>query len=202
MLGKLPSQSLDYWKAIKRILFTCVLVMASYMTPDLVHADDARVQPDTIEKQAAKSTSGGYELDITPIFPEVRGEKQESFRPGEPVLIDITVSRSDSKTGMLIDSDPNADFTVEVKEENGTPVPLTRYGRKLAKVRDAALPVGQTFVRSVGKIQPSHYTINVNRHADITIEGTYDVKVSRTFGMNGDGEPIATESKIIQIVIK
>ena len=125
----------------------------------------------------ANDAATGYLLSLTIDKAEVR--------PSQQIVVGITVTNGTKQTVRYVDEHFEKEFKMSVKDEKGTEVPLTSYGRLLFAADPAAKGFGGILSFDFNPGEKMEYRMLVNRIYDMTLAGTYTIVASRTFRIRG-----------------
>ncbi len=101
--------------------------------------------------------------------------KKDLFKPGEPIILKVILKNISKKTHTIVVSGPERDYDIIVKDNKGAIVPLTKYGKRLMDNKGEFRAIGKK-IKSQKEIQ---INLLINRIYDMTISGTYSIKVER-----------------------
>ena len=120
----------------------------------------------------------------------------KQFSAGETIQLELTIKNTSAATIMLIDTLPERDFDITVKDSKGVSVPLTGEGR-----RPKATP--DTFRREFLFLEPGkelrwRHKVELNKLFDLKHTDNYTVSVERTYyPQNSSDSEQANEAKIL-----
>jgi uncharacterized membrane protein len=101
--------------------------------------------------------------------------ENKQFKAGEPVALKLTIRNVTDQTLYLIETFPEREYKIVVKNEAGESVPLTAAGVRLANGDDS---------RVIGvKLEPKEArqdSIEVTKFYEMATPGTYSITASRT----------------------
>lgn len=107
---------------------------------------------------------------------------ESEIKPDTPVVLQLALRNTTDKTLVRGESWPEKQFNLDIKDDRGANMPLTRYSEEL-KVRE---PLG---IASV-KVDPSQeltYNLVISRMYDLTMSGTYTLTAT-TYVRRQDGK--------------
>ena len=176
---------------MNRIACAKVLVIGAMATALLICAPGASRAGEAAEPRPAPDRWGhvveGFQLSA-------RLEK-ESYAAGSPIWVTVAVRNAAKEPLRLLESlAPDHDYTAEVKDEYGKPVPGTRYAGVLAwssRIRTRIEP-GMEVQRA----------ILLSRLIDMTLSGTYTVTVKRRVSKAQGRDKVEVASNTILVKVE
>ncbi len=99
---------------------------------------------------------------------------------GNMVLLKVSLENTSSNEVSLISQgDPNNEFTIIVKDNNGKVAPLSLWGKSLFKYEPGYMPTANPYEAVSGNGKKT-YQFSLNRMFDLSTSGSYSVIVSRS----------------------
>lgn len=141
-----------------------------------------------VRKSSDNKKESLQEFQITA---QTTGDKT-MFKLGDHIPLGLTVTNNSSMEIYVVESYAERDYKIEVKNEIGQDIPLTKIGKRLT---DPATPVWR--IKKV-KIDPGksiQSNIDIAALYDMSVAGVYSISISRT-AKKADGKLIRAATNI------
>lgn len=149
------------------------------------------------EPKRGERMEGQWGVESEGFMMSARSEKEE-VGACEPVVVAVRIKNVSDRILSFPESSPESDYGIEVKDDRGEQMPLTRYGKNV-------LRSGEEHRRVVTKLDPGaehQQKLLVNRIYDMSTSGTYFVQISRDV-FKRDGKGVAkVKSNVLKIKVK
>jgi hypothetical protein len=100
-----------------------------------------------------------------------------SVKSGDRIAIRLEITNESSQDIVLVDTDRGCDYVVDIKREDGTPVP--ELSAKKEKKCGPESPNARNIRVLIKPQETTRDGITLNEFADLSAEGTYTVRIGR-----------------------
>ncbi|CAN5691625.1 hypothetical protein BH20ACI4_BH20ACI4_23110 [soil metagenome] len=120
------------------------------------------------------------------------------FKIGEPITLILTIENNSDTELYFIESNTSRDYKIDIKNEQGEKVSLTKNGQRLTS-RSTSVWRNKLVKLEPGKARQAK--INIAHLYEMSAKGKYYISVSR-MARKGESEFIKLESEMIEIVVE
>lgn len=128
--------------------------------------------------------------------------EKEEFKDGEPIWITIATKNVSDKTLIALESNPDSDYEIQVKNEQGESVPLMLYGTRHGYKARHSKPISRLINIYLDPGKEYEQKVLVSRLYDMSHSGTYFIQVTNTVGsVENLREVFKVKSNIITVKV-
>jgi hypothetical protein len=164
-----------------RISIIVLLVVASTVFVGEPIKGNMLIKEDQIDQSKTAPNKWGAVSEGFELYAQV---EPVAYQPGQPVLLKLIIRNSTGMVLTLVETGPEKDYRLIIKDGRGRDVPLTKYGENLMR------NVG-TVKREVIKVSPRqelNSILEVHKIYEIAPGNTYFITARRNvFKQNGKG---------------
>jgi len=117
---------------------------------------------------------------------------------GEPIILKLSLTNTTSKDVIVVESNPLADYKIDVRDQRGRPVPPTPEGKDLLF---HSLWVGRRLSVRLAPGDKKVETFEINKVYDMSKPGSYTVTGSRRALTDVDKSWVELKSNIVKVTV-
>jgi len=121
----------------------------------------------------------------------------EQLKEGETLLLTVSIKNNSKQAISYVDRSASADFKLDIRNERGIQVGLTKFGQNFFSSR--------AYYRVVTtRLEPGQerqYVIEVNKLYDMAAKGDYSIVASRTVQIPSRNSIVVTRSSAVKVKI-
>ncbi len=116
---------------------------------------------------------------------------------GNMVLLKVSlVNASNSEVSLINQGNPNNEFTIIVRDNNGKDVPMSLWGKSLFKYKPGDMPTANPYEAVSGNGKKT-YQFSLNRMFDLSISGSYSATASRAVSLGPGRQAVVLHSNLV-----
>lgn len=124
--------------------------------------------------------------------------EKANFSPGEPILCRVEATNNSRKVIVLVDTyHPEWDYKLDVRNEAGEKVTLTKDGERLMR----NISIYKSVSVEIFPGEAVHADFVINKLFEMTTAGTYSIRVERTFFTPDTQAYTVAKSNIVKVEI-